>query len=89
MDDFLIAFGALWFVVCVCVCLLYRIRGIDAEADVSTTSLPWTGKEAFMSAGHVSAFSACYSHSSRRNARRRSQRRAARLQGRIVRSSRT
>jgi len=40
MDDFLIAFGTLCFVIYVYLSVVYHIKGIESDADAANTSLP-------------------------------------------------
>ncbi len=87
MDDFLIVFGALWFVICLYAGLAYRIRGIGPGVAPQGKSLPWIRKETIMPTYTVSASAACYPRGRRRNSRQRSLRCMTRPSGRI-RSSR-
>lgn len=78
MDDFLIAFGALWFVICLYACLAYHISGIGPGAAQQSKSPPWISKETFMPTYTVSASAACYPRGPKRNWRQRVLRRSTR-----------
>ncbi|GEM_PF-4329952 len=87
MDDFLIAFGALWFVICVYASLAYHLRRSEPDAAPQSKSLPWLGKETFMPPYTDSASAGFYPRGHRRNSRQRLLRCITRSPGRI-RSSR-
>jgi len=45
MDDFLIAFGVLWLVICAYAGVAFRISGMALDEAVPGESLPGIGKE--------------------------------------------
>ena len=86
MDDFLIAFGALWVVICAYAIVAYHIRGIEHGTAPPPTPSPWISDEASMPAHAGSG--ACHSRWPRRTSRQRLLRCATRPP-RQMRSSRT
>lgn len=87
MDDFLIAFGALWFVICVYASLAHHLRGKEPDAAPQSKSLPWRSKETFMPPYTESASAGFYPRGQKRNSRQRLLHCITRSPGRI-RSSR-
>ena len=45
MDDFLIAFGALWVVICAYAIVAYHIRGYESETASPSEPLQWINRE--------------------------------------------
>jgi hypothetical protein len=85
MDDFLIAFGALWVVICAYAILAYHIKG--TELGTAPPPRPWISEETFPPTHTESASGTDYPREPRRNSRQRLLRCAMRSSERI-RSSR-
>ena len=83
MDDFLIAFGALWTVICVYAMLAYHFK--ESGPDTTPPSMPalWFSSESSAPEQAVSASGTAYPREARRNARRRLMRCVARSSERI------